>query len=103
MAYRVIVTETADRDTDEILTYISEKLANPKAAVDFADSLEERYTALEQHPLMFEMSRNERLASMGYRRFIVGNYVVLYLVNDEIKEVTIVRIFYGRRDYEKYI
>jgi plasmid stabilization system protein ParE len=103
MTYNVKTTDSADRDTDEILTYIAETLANPKAAADFADALEERYAMLEDHPLMFELSRNERLARMGYRRFVVGSYVALYLVNEERKEVTIARIFYGRRNYDKYI
>ena len=103
MAYRVRVTDSAERDLDEILTYIAEKLAAPQAAADFADALEERYTALEEHPLMFELSRNERLTGMGYRRFVVGSYVALYRVNEERREVMIARIFYGRRDYEKYI
>ena len=103
MAYKVKITESADRDLDEILTYIAESLANPKAATDFADTLNERYATLEHHPLMFELSRNKRLANMGYRRFVVGSYVVLYLVDDVRQEVTIARIFYGRRDYEKHI
>jgi plasmid stabilization system protein ParE len=103
MAYNVRTTESADRDLDEILAYIAETPANPKAAADFADAPEERYAALEDHPLMFELSRNERLARMGYRRFVAGNYVALYLVSEERREVTIARIFYGRRDYEKYI
>ena len=103
MAYKVTVSESADRDLDDILAYIVEKLANPKAAADFADALEEKYTDLETHPLLFEMSRNERLAQMGYRRFVVGSYVALYLVNEERQEVTIARIFYGGRDYGKYV
>ena len=103
MAYKVKVTESADHDIDEILEYIIEKLANHKAAVDFSAALDKRYTALEQHPFMFALSRNERLAKMGYRRFIVGNYVALYLVDEKRQEVNIARIFYGRRDYEKHV
>jgi len=57
---------------------------------------------LERHPRLFELSRNKRLSQKGYRRFVVGNYVSLYLVDDESQEVTIARIFYGR-NYEKYI
>jgi len=103
MAYRVIISASAERDIDEIIAYVAKKLANPKAAADFADALEERYTELEAHPLMFELSRNERLAQAGYRRFVTGNYVALYTINEDVQEVIIVRIFYGRRDYEKYI
>ena len=52
---------------------------------------------------MFELSRNERLAKMGYRRFVVGNYIALYLVDEGKHIVTISRIFYGKQDYEKHI
>lgn len=103
MAYKVRVSESAERDVDEILSYIADKLSNPKAAADFADALEEKYGELEEHPLMFELSRNERLAQRGYRRFVVGSYVALYLVNEGDQIVDVARIFYGRRDYEKYI
>ena len=103
MAYDVRVSEAADRDTDEILTYMVAELANPKAAADFADALDEKYEMLEEHPFMFELSRNERLAQIGYRRFIVGNYVALYLVDEKLHVVTIARIFYGKREYEKFI
>ena len=103
MAYKVDVSESADRDLDAILTYITEELASPKAASNFADELDSKYEMLENHPFMFELSRNERLARMGYRRFVVGNYVVLYLVDEKAYTVTISRLFYGKQDYEKYI
>ena len=101
--YEVRVSEAADRDADEVLLYIAVELANPKAAGDFADSLDEKYTKLEEHPYMFEPSRDERLAQMGYRRFVIGSYVALYLVDEERRLVNIARIFHGRREYEKYI
>ena len=92
MAYRVGISESADRDLDEILTYIAEKLANPKAAADFADALDERYIALETHPLMFELSRNESLASRGYRRFVVGSYII-----EKDCEITVLESVYEGR------
>ena len=103
MAYKVIASDSADRDLDEILAYITETLMNPQAATDFADALDQKYDELEKHPLMFELSRNERLAQLGYRRFVVGSYIALYLVDEERMTVTVMRIFYGRRNYDKYI
>jgi len=103
MEYRAEVSESADRDLDSILTYIARELASPKAASDFADEIDAKYEILENHPLMFELSRNERLAKMGYRRFVVGNYIALYQVDEEKCVVTISRIFYGKQDYEKHI
>jgi len=103
MEYRVEVSESADRDLDAILTYITVELANPKAASDFADELDVKYEVLESNPLIYELSRNERLANMGYRRFVVKNYVALYQVDEGKRIVTISRIFYGKQDYEKHI
>ena len=103
MGYRVLLSDSADRDMDSILTYIADTLSNPKAAADLADALEARFGELETHPLMFEVSRNEGLAQRGYRRFVVGSYVALYLVDGERETVTIARIFYGKRNYDKYI
>jgi addiction module RelE/StbE family toxin len=103
MAYKVTISASADRDVDDIFAYIMNTLGSPQAAVNFADALDERYAALEENPLMYERSRNSRLAGEGYRKFVVGSYIVLYLVDEERQEVTIVRVFYGRRDYERYI
>jgi len=103
MEYRVEVSESAERDLDTILTYIAEELASPKAASNFANELDAKYEMLENHPLMFELSRNERLAKIGYHRFVVGKHIALYQVDEVKRVVTISRIFYGKQDYEKHI
>jgi len=43
MVYKVKVSESAERDLDEIFTYIAVKLLNPRAASDFANALERKY------------------------------------------------------------
>ena len=103
MAYKIEVSDSANNDLDAILTYITVDLASPMAASNFVDELEDKYDKLEEHPFMYELSRNERLARMGYRRFVIGNYVALYLIDEKKQIVTIMRIFYGKRDYEKHI
>lgn len=103
MGYKLIVTQSANQDLDEILTYLVRDLAAPKAALDFVTELEARYTALADNPLIYELSRNERLLRKGYRRFIIGNYVVPYTVSEDRREVIIARIIYGKRDFEKWL
>ena len=85
------MTESAERDIDEILTYMTEKLANLQAAMDWADELEMRYGELS----------NETLGRAGYRCFVVKNYIVFYRVDEMERKVIILRVFYGRQDYEK--
>jgi len=103
MAYKVETSDSAHSDLDNILLYMIDELASPLVATNFSDALDQKYELLEEHPFMFEVSRNERLAKLGYRRLVIGNYVALYLVNDENKTVTIARIFHGKQNYEKYI
>lgn len=103
MAYDVIETDSATEDIGEILAYIAVTLENPAAATQFADHLQAVYDQLADYPLAFESSRDPQLALRGYRKFLVGNYVGLYLVDDKAREVQIARMFYGRRDYAKYL
>ena len=39
-----------------------------------------------------------RYANKGYKQFIVDNYLVIYRVDEEKKEVFVVTIQYARRD-----
>jgi plasmid stabilization system protein ParE len=103
MDYSVVVTEAAERDLNEILAYIANTLDNKTAARDFADALQEKYGQLEKFPLLFECVHDEFLRHKNYRRFVVKNYIVFYTADDTAGEVHIARIFYGRRDYERYL
>jgi len=102
MEYDIKISESAERDIEEVMTYMTKILANPQAAMDFADELELRYSELSRYPLMYGQSANETLGRAGYRHFVVKNYVVIYRVYESQKEVIILRVFYGRQDYEKY-
>jgi plasmid stabilization system protein ParE len=103
MGYKLTISESANQDLDEILEYISIKLADPKAASDFVDELDKRYDTLEEHPYMYETSRNKRLREKGYHMFPVKNYIVLYLIDEIHLKVIISRIFYGGQNYERYL
>ena len=39
----------------------------------------------------------------GYRKLIVENYVGAYLLNEQTKEVVVMRFFYGARDYKRLL
>ena len=93
MAYKLRIMEKAEAD-------ISETLANPKAA----DSLLEDFLAeaknISENPYMYPLSNDPHLQAEGYHRFLFKrNYVALYLIDDESGIVSIMRIFYAKRDY----
>ena len=104
MAYNVRIMEKAEEDLSEIVDYISDTLKNPKAAdnllIDFFGEKEN----LADNPYMYPLSDNPVLQSEGYHRFLFyRNFIALYLIADEEKIVSIMRIFYAKRDYANLI
>ena len=103
MAYKVVETRFAGKDIAEILEYIADTLGNLPAAAQFADELAGKYESLSKNPCMYEQSRDLLLKSRGYRRVVIKNYVMLYMVDQDAREVQIVRVIYGSRDYAELI
>lgn len=47
--------------------------------------------------------KDEILKNKGYRRLIIDNYVVFYIVDETDKVVVIMRILYAPRNYQNLI
>ena len=104
MAYKVQIADSAKEELDDIVGYISETLCNKTAASSLLDDFYEQISFLYDNPYTFSECPIESLKLKGYRRFLFKkNYVALYLIDDDKKVVTIMHVFYARRDYEKLI
>lgn len=104
MAYKVQITDFAKAELSEIVGYISESLCNKTAATSLLNEFSEQKSLLYDNPYTFSECPLEGLRRKGYRRFIFKkNYVALYLVDEDKKIVTIMHIFYAKRDYEKLV
>ena len=99
MSYKVKLSIPAETDLDGIVRYIVFKLKNPQAARDLLDEYDPKLANIASNPRLYGLSRIERLARMGYRRFDFGNYVAFYTIDEPNRTVFIVRIFYQRQDY----
>lgn len=103
MAYNLYITETANKQLDNIVNYMIHKLKNPSAASLFLDNLEQKLKVLCDNPQMYELIQDKRLLIKGYRKIPLDNYIIIYLVNDNTQEIEIRDIFYCRQDYSKYL
>ncbi|MEG1942988.1 MAG: type II toxin-antitoxin system RelE/ParE family toxin [Angelakisella sp.] len=92
MAYSLVISKLADADLDEIVSYLAVKLENKQAAADFLDSVQQKYTHIQEQPLMFSLSDNLRLRNLGYRKVVIGNYVMLYRVFEKNRKF-LLRVF----------
>ena len=99
MAYKLIVSKDAHFDIYGIVEYIANKLSNATAAMGFLDDAEKSYRYISENPFMFSYCNDDRLRNQGYRKIPIKNYIILYLVDEEAQTATVMRIFYGGRNY----
>ena len=92
--YIVKLYARADRDVDGIYTYIAENLLEPGAALNMVDELEAAILSLEQLPERGAIRRVGAYANGDYRQLFVKNYVIIYRVLKQKKEVHIVTVRY---------
>lgn len=93
--YNVEYLPIAAQDLTEIIDYI--KTDDPQAALNLLDNIDESISKLELFPHMGTVPKDIRLQSLGYRMLIIQNYLVFYIVFDDVVEIH--RIISGKRKY----
>lgn len=96
--YRLVFSEYADDDLNEIHDYISQILKEPIIAERLILKIEREISILKTSPYISREIRAKRQRE-PCRRLVIGNYIVLYQIKETQKEVLISHIFYGRRNY----
>ena len=73
------MTRSANADLEDIVSYLSERLSNPKAASDFVDKLQAAIDELRSFPEIGPSVVNEFLPDVDVRKKLVGTYLMYYL------------------------
>ncbi len=92
--YVVKLYARAYRDLEDIYTYIAENLLEPGTALNMVDELENAIFSLEQLPERGAIRCVGAYANGDYRQLFVKNYVIIYRVLKQKKEVHIVTVRY---------
>lgn len=90
---RLLFSDQALRDFDQILNHIGEK--NPSAAVKWGEDVYKTCSLFESHPEMGE--RRDELA-LGIRRFMCRGYALYYRIDEDRQVVKLLRILHPRLD-----
>ena len=85
------------------MRYISETLHNPTAAERLAVKLVEAGDSIPAFPYANPVHMPIRQLKREYRKLRVHNYLMFYWVDEERKLVTVARVIYARRNYEKLL
>ena len=84
----------ADKDIRAIYEYLALSLMSPENADAQLSRLEERINNLDTLPKRFPIYKND------IRIMPVDNYLVFYMVDDHLKDVSVLRFMYGKHDIE---
>ncbi|MFW6306292.1 MAG: type II toxin-antitoxin system RelE/ParE family toxin [Bacillota bacterium] len=102
-SYDINITKPAEKDLYEIARYIANELLDYDKAAEVVDKIANEIYKLEEMPYRNHIVDDERLASERIRKFIIDNYIVFYVIDEEKKKVTIVRILYNRRNWIDFL
>ncbi len=93
--YRIEYLPVAQQDLTFIFDYIEKD--NPYAAASFIERIDEAVSKLGLFPHIGRIPKDERLQMLGYRMLVIENYLVFYVVKDNLIEIR--RIIHGSRKY----
>ena len=97
--YSVKLYARAIRDLEEIFKYIANNISEPLAAEKMIDALENAIVTLESSPERGAIRQKGIYANKNYRQLFVKNYVIIYKVLKEQKEVHIVTVRYAPSNF----
>jgi len=103
MVYKLIISKDVHLDIDGIVNYMVYKLKSPAAAAGFLDDVEKSYRNIVENPMMYGFCNDDKLRNQGYKKIPIKNYIILYSADEEAKTVTVMRIFYGGRNYSELV
>lgn len=89
MAYNIEYMPESFDDIDDALTYLSSFY--PNTAASFSRTLEHRINQLADQPYIAELWEHDQ----DFRKLIVGDYLVFYMVYDDKNTVEIHRVLRG--------
>lgn len=96
--YKIDVSKPAENDLRDIVHYISSQLEAQMTALNMMDTIEEAIMGLADMPHC-PLVTNNHLATMGYRKLFIKNYIVFFSIDEKAKVVDVERILYARRDW----
>lgn len=99
--YKVIVTPSAKRDLTDLYNYIFYKLESPSGAKNVNDRLLNYISNLTTFPYRYPIMDFEPAKSLEIHRCVVGNYIVCYIVKEDIVYIT--DVLYAKADIIKEI
>ena len=95
--YKIKYKSAFYKDLISISNYIKNELQNEIAANNLVDLVEEEIIKRAKNPIIYEQYESNINSTERYYKIHIKNYIVFYVVYDDIMEVR--RIMYNRRNF----
>ncbi len=99
--YNYKLTPLAEEDIDSALTYIYEQLFNGKAAGDLLTKIENTIGRICDFPYSFADCSYFLITDENIRHAVIDNYVLVYEVIDEERQINVLRFRYAKMNLMK--
>lgn len=97
--YTIIFTKKFNKEGDKIYYYIAKKLQQEEIAIKLFIRIYNMICNLKIFPRMYvKIDKYDKFKNQ-YHKIVIGNYIVLYTIDDKNKKIFISHIFYQRRNY----
>lgn len=100
-SYRLRYLPLFEQDLMSTVNYITNVLKNETAALRLIEDVETAILERLDNPVSFEPYHSVKKRDYPYYRIYVRNYVIYYVVIDDVMEVR--RLMYGARDTDRYL
>ena len=94
-------SEIAEYELDEVMSYISNQLFNPKAAAALYYKILSAIETLCEYPESCPVVDASPKGRQPTRKLLIDNFVAYYYYNKTTSTIEIIRIVYSRRDLDK--
>ncbi|MEG6615165.1 type II toxin-antitoxin system RelE/ParE family toxin [Peptococcaceae bacterium 1198_IL3148] len=79
---------------------MSNELYAEGAAGNILARIETSILRLRDFPFSGSYVADEFLKKKGYRKLIIDSYIALYLVDEQEKQLVVMRVLYGKQKYQ---
>ena len=102
MKFKINLSKEAESDLENIFIYISDEADSPEIAKKFLSKIDKKINRLKEQPFIHSLCLDSPLYELGFRKLIIGNYIVIYSVDENKNVVNIIRAFHGAQNYIRY-
>lgn len=101
--YKVEMSETAEQDLENIISYLKYDLAGDIIADKYKLLFKQELKKLEYVAGSMPILEKTLTGHKNIRKINVRNYIIFYIIDDDTDKASVVRIGHAFMDWEKYL